>query len=113
MGPWMNKEKKSVYLVASSKVTMEFELSRIFPCLTPLAVLGFSELLTNKQWPKVYDLCHNFLHDALVKKYSNMQELHVFHTRTYQNATRLARGSRMSVYLFSSLTRRAKTSDKI
>ena len=35
-------------LVAPSKVTMEFEISRIFQCLTLLAVLGFSEVRTKQ-----------------------------------------------------------------
>ena len=34
VSPWMNKEKNTGYLAASSKVTLVFELSRIFPCLT-------------------------------------------------------------------------------
>ena len=35
-------------LAAPSKVTMEFEISRIFQCLTLLAVLGFSEVRTKQ-----------------------------------------------------------------
>ena len=32
-----------------------------------------------RQWPKVYDLCHTFLHVARVRKHTDMRELHVFH----------------------------------
>ena len=40
MSSWKNKEENTgCVLDALSKVTLEFELSRIFPCLTPLTVL--------------------------------------------------------------------------
>ena len=29
-----------------------------------------------RQWPEVYDLCHTFLHVALVRKHTNMRESH-------------------------------------
>ena len=32
--------------------------------------------LATRQWPKVYDFCHTFLHVARVRKHTNMQELH-------------------------------------
>ena len=47
VSPWRNKAENTWYLVAQSKVTSVFELSRIFQCLTPLAVLRFSEVQTN------------------------------------------------------------------
>ena len=33
-----------------------------------------------RQWPEVYDLCHPFLHVALVRKHTAMRELHAKHT---------------------------------
>ena len=31
-----------------------------------------------RQWPEVYDLCHTFLHVELVRKHTDMIELHAF-----------------------------------
>ena len=45
---WTNKGQNNGSLVAPSKVTLEFELSKIFQCLTLLAVLGFAEVLTKQ-----------------------------------------------------------------
>ena len=45
----MDEQKtNTAYLLAPSKVTLEFELLRIFPCLTPMVVPGFSEVLTKQ-----------------------------------------------------------------
>ena len=54
-----------------------------------------------RQWPKVYDSCHTFLHVALVRKHTNMRELHVFRVQ-FSHAC----NSRMSLlqhYFFLSL----------
>ena len=44
----MNKRQNNRFLVAPSKITLEFKLSRIFQCLTQLSVLGFSEVQTKQ-----------------------------------------------------------------
>ena len=36
-----------------------------------------TNILRSRQWPEVYDLCHTFLHVALVKKPTAMRESHV------------------------------------
>ena len=46
MCAWTNKGQNNWSLAAPSKVTLELEISRILLCLTLLAVLGFSEVLT-------------------------------------------------------------------
>ena len=44
-----------------------------------------------RQWPEVYDLCHTFLHVVLVRKHTDMRELHVFcvqllHVRVFSDS---------------------------
>ena len=42
-------------------------------------VTGLAKTVGSKQWPEVYDLCHTFLHVALARKHTDMQEMHAFH----------------------------------
>ena len=47
------------------------------PCagLPGQAAGAFKKVVGSRQWPKVYDLCHTFLHVARVRKHMDMQEL--------------------------------------
>ena len=33
-------------------------------------------MILDRQWPKVYDSCHTFLHVAQARKHTDMLELH-------------------------------------
>ena len=75
-------------------------------------------MITPKQWPKVYDLCHTFLHVvavALVKKNMAMRQSHAFHTAVQESHASHAFRVRFShgrVFFYScNVQKRATKSD--